>query len=186
MARLFTPDGKQEADPAAVSALAQGLGLTLRHLPLPDDPDTAALLARPELSQEEQARLLQRLDASLGQAVQAPAGAGRDLVAFHADLPELPRLRQQFTQVHTHADHEVRYILAGTGYFGVVRGDSSQVLLEAGPGDYLEVPAGAEHWFALGADPRLKALRVFSREKHWVADYTGRRADPALLALLQA
>jgi 1,2-dihydroxy-3-keto-5-methylthiopentene dioxygenase len=43
-----------------------------------------------------------------------------------------------------------------------------------------------EHWFALGPDPGLKALRLFSREKQWVADYTGRQADPALLGLLQA
>lgn len=186
MARLFTPDGKYEADPATVNALARSLGLTLRHLPLPQDPQTAALLARPELDPAQQAQLLQHLDASLGQAVQPPAGAGRDLVAFHADLPELPRLRQQFAQVHTHTDHEVRYILAGTGYFGVVRADGSQVLLEAGPGDYLEVPAGTEHWFALGPDPGLKALRLFSREKQWVADYTGRQADPTLLGLLQA
>ncbi len=72
MARLFTPDGKYEADPATVNALARSLGLTLRHLPLPQDPHTAALLARPELDPAQQAQLLQYLDASLGQAVPAP------------------------------------------------------------------------------------------------------------------
>lgn len=184
MARLITLDGRQESDPAKVAALARSLGLTLRHLPLPDDPATTALLARRELDPIEREELLQALDKQLGEAVQGGDGASRDLLVVHEALPDLAALRQQFVRVHTHADDEVRYILAGTGYFGVLGADGGQVLLEAGPGDYLAVPAGAEHWFALGAAPRLKALRIFSGESRWAADYTGRQADPALLALL--
>lgn len=186
MAHLITPDGRQETDPARIAALAQDLGLALHCQPLPSDPATAALLARPELDPEEQEQLLRQLDSHLGQAVQGGPGASRDLVVLHKAVPDLTHLRQQFSRVHTHADDEIRYILAGTGYFGIVRADGSQVLLETGPGDYLAVPAGPEHWFALGANPQLKALRIFSRESRWVADYTGRQADPALLALLQS
>lgn len=186
MTRLITADGRQESDPKKVAALAQELGLTLHYQPLPATPEITALLARSALAPSEQQQLLQELDRELGEAVQGAAGAGRDLVVLHEAVPDLAALRQQFVRVHTHADDEIRYILAGTGYFGIVRADGSQVLLETGPGDYLAVPAGAEHWFALGANPQLKALRIFSRESHWAADYTGRQADPALLALLQA
>lgn len=183
MARLFTADGRQEDRPEAVIAAAAALGLHLRHLPLPAEPLLQRHLAASSLSPAEQEELLTHLDQHLGAAVQAPAEAGRDLVLLDRDTPKLEELRQQFARLHTHADDEVRYILEGVGYFGIVLGDGEQILLETGPGDYLEVPAGTEHWFALGANPRLKALRVFHQQQSWSADYTGRSAHPRLAAL---
>jgi 1,2-dihydroxy-3-keto-5-methylthiopentene dioxygenase len=66
----------------------------------------------------------------------------RDMVVIHEDIPGLADMLGKFDKIHTHSDDEVRYILAGTGYFGFVEADGKQFLLEVS-GDYINVPANA-------------------------------------------
>jgi 1,2-dihydroxy-3-keto-5-methylthiopentene dioxygenase len=40
-------------------------------------------------------------------------------------------------------------------------------------GDLISVPAGTRHWFDAGERPFFTALRVFSDQSGWVAQYTG-------------
>ena len=40
-------------------------------------------------------------------------------------------------------------------------------------GDLLSVPANMKHWFDTGAEPHLKAIRLFTTPEGWVAQYTG-------------
>lgn len=200
MARLIHPDGTVVAAPAAVVRAVAALGAHLDWRPPPSR--IVDLLTKPVLAEAEKATVLAAVDAhvapwverlvrrgrergGLGSeaAAEAPSPApARDLVVLHEGIPNLAALREQFATPHRHDDDEVRYVVDGVGYFGFVAPDGSQGLLEVAAGDYLEVPAGAEHWFALGADPRLKAVRYFLGAPAWEASYTSTSVMPALKA----
>jgi len=80
----------------------------------------------------------------------------------------------KFAKIHLHTDDEVRYILAGRGYFGFVEPDDGQFLVEVAAGDYINVPANTEHWFEMRDSGRIKAVRYFIDTSGWTPVYTGR------------
>jgi len=65
------------------------------------------------------------------------------MVVIHEAIPGLADMLAKFDKIHLHTDDEVRYILAGKGYFGFVEPDGKQFLLEVSAGDYINVPANA-------------------------------------------
>jgi 1,2-dihydroxy-3-keto-5-methylthiopentene dioxygenase len=91
---------------------------------------------------------------------------------LHPETPNLDTLLSKFERCHTHADDEVRYIIDGEGVFGFVRPDGSQVELTVQAEEYINVPAGTEHWFHLTDYKRIKAIRYFSGTEGWVPEYT--------------
>lgn len=93
-----------------------------------------------------------------------------------SDDPEWPAkaaaARQKFLAEHTHDDDEVRFFVEGAGIFYLhVDGKVFAVLCEAG--DLLSVPKGITHWFDMGAEPSVAAIRFFHDEDGWVGDFTG-------------
>ena len=44
-------------------------------------------------------------------------------------------------------------------------------------GDLLSVPANTTHWFDLGPNPHVKAIRIFIDPAGWVANYTESGVD---------
>ncbi|MEC4818987.1 MAG: hypothetical protein SAK29_37790 [Scytonema sp. PMC 1069.18] len=42
------------------------------------------------------------------------------------------------------------------------------------PEEYINVPAGTEHWFYLTSAQRIKAVRYFTGTQGWVPQYTGK------------
>ncbi|ASC69780.1 Acireductone dioxygenase [Halomicronema hongdechloris C2206] len=151
------------------------LGIELNHWPLGDEPEMGSLLAQPALDEAEKATVLEALDTYF-ETLKATAGyQSRDLIALHPQVPNLEALLAKFDKIHTHADDEVRYIIDGEGVFGFVRPDGSQVRLTVQPEEYINVPAGTEHWFYLTAARRIKAIRYFSGTDGWTPEYTGRQ-----------
>jgi 1,2-dihydroxy-3-keto-5-methylthiopentene dioxygenase len=94
-------------------------------------------------------------------------------IIISSNSKNLLAILTKFDKVHTHADDEVRYIVAGEGIFGFVRPDGSQVELTVQPQEYINVPAGTEHWFLLTPARRIKAVRYFCGTDGWVPEYTG-------------
>lgn len=93
-----------------------------------------------------------------------------------SDDPEWPAkaaaARQKFLSEHTHDDDEVRFFVEGAGVFYLhVDGKVYAVLCEAG--DLLSVPKGITHWFDMGAEPSVAAIRFFHDGEGWVGDFTG-------------
>ncbi|WP_436774805.1 1,2-dihydroxy-3-keto-5-methylthiopentene dioxygenase [Yinghuangia sp. YIM S09857] len=93
-----------------------------------------------------------------------------------SDDPEWPAkaaaAREKFLSEHTHDDDEVRFFVEGAGIFYLhVDGRVFAVLCEAG--DLLSVPKGITHWFDMGAEPSVAAIRFFHDEDGWVGDFTG-------------
>ena len=172
MARIISPDGKETRELPAIQARLADIGITLRSWPAPADTHAQTLLDKPALDDAEKAALLAAVDHRF-QELQREAGyTTRDMIVLHENIPGLGDMLGKFDKVHYHTDDEVRYILAGKGYFGFVEKDGNQFMLEVSAGDYINVPANTEHWFTLGDSTRIKAVRYFIDTSGWTPVYT--------------
>ncbi len=97
-----------------------------------------------------------------------------DVIALTADHPKKDELRDKFLHEHTHDDFEVRFFVDGRGLFNL-RKDGKVYAMLCERGDLLSVPAGTTHWFDMGPNPSLKAIRLFTTPEGWVASFTGDR-----------
>ncbi|MGK7904425.1 MAG: acireductone dioxygenase [Hormoscilla sp.] len=149
------------------------LKIQLHRWPVGDSPRLQSLLAQASLSKEEKTEVLTGLDGYFQQLQQKDGYKSRDLIVLHPDVPNLDGILSKFDRMHTHADDEVRYIIDGEGVFGFVLPDGSQMELTVQPEEYINVPAGTEHWFYLTPQRRIKALRYFTGTEGWVPQYTG-------------
>lgn len=110
-----------------------------------------------------------------------------DVISIAPDNPNKAAIREKFLQEHTHDDFEVRFFVEGQGMFYLREHGKVHAML-CTRGDLISVPAGIKHWFDMGSEPALKAIRLFAIPEGWVATFTGDRiADrfPSLDALEQ-
>ncbi|MAI61317.1 MAG: cupin [Micavibrio sp. TMED27] len=95
-----------------------------------------------------------------------------DILRVNEETPNKPAIRAKFLNEHTHSEDEVRFFVDGAGSFYLrLEGRVHIVLCERG--DLISVPAGVQHWFDMGADPRITALRFFDNQEGWVPHFTG-------------
>jgi 1,2-dihydroxy-3-keto-5-methylthiopentene dioxygenase len=181
MAILRLETGETLTDAAAIATELAPLCIGLNYWST--GTDVQALLAQQTLSEDEKEQVLVGLDHYFEELKTDLGYTSRDLIVLHPDVPNLEVMLAKFDQVHTHADDEVRYIVDGEGMFGFVRPDGSQVELTVQPAEYINVPAGTEHWFCLTASRRVKAVRYFAGTDGWTPEYTG---TPIKFATLQA
>jgi len=94
-----------------------------------------------------------------------------DVVVLSPQTPNVEHLLAMFRKEHYHPDDEVRLIVDGSGVF-TIRGKDDQLFeVAVSPGDLLVVPARAWHWFDLGEDRTIKAVRLFQTPAGWTAIY---------------
>jgi 1,2-dihydroxy-3-keto-5-methylthiopentene dioxygenase len=99
-----------------------------------------------------------------------------DVVDVTPETPGLDDMLARFDKEHTHAEDEVRFILAGRGIF-FLHLEGKVVSVEVGPGDMLRVPRGTTHWFTLCEDRRIRAVRWFQDPSGWTPHYTDSGVD---------
>jgi 1,2-dihydroxy-3-keto-5-methylthiopentene dioxygenase len=174
MARMILPDGKENTDFNFIQARLHKLGITLKRWPAPENAHAQKLLAQQALNDAEKEELLRSVDNRFEELKRDKGYATRDMIVIHEAVPGLADLLAKFDKIHLHTDDEVRYILAGKGYFGFVEPDGNQFLLEVAAGDYINVPANTEHWFEMKDSQRIKAVRYFIDTKGWTPVYTQR------------
>jgi 1,2-dihydroxy-3-keto-5-methylthiopentene dioxygenase len=174
MARMIFPDGKENTDFSFIQSRLHKLGITLKRWPAPEAGRAQALLNQQALNDGEKEELLKSVDNRFDELKRDKGYATRDMVVIHEAIPGLADMLAKFDKIHLHTDDEVRYILAGKGYFGFVEPDGSQFLLEVSAGDYINVPANTEHWFEMKDSARIKAVRYFIDTKGWTPVYTQR------------
>ena len=108
----------------------------------------------------------------LGDLKQRGGYSTADVIAVMPDNPQRAALREKFLEEHTHSEDEVRFFVAGRGAFYLHIGDRVLVVV-CEQGDLLQVPANTQHWFDMGPEPKLVAIRIFTRADGWVARFTG-------------
>lgn len=169
MAKIRYPDGRTVTDLQEVQAALAPLSVQVSHWPVTAE---AALVEKPALSAEDKASLLSALDGYF-QKLQAEAGyQSRDLIVLHPEVEGLDAMLAKFDRCHTHDDDEVRYVVDGEGVFGFVLPNGKQLHLTVEAGEFINVPAGTEHWFYLTEQRRIKAVRYFTGTEGWVPHYT--------------
>ncbi len=171
MAILRIDDGNVITDLQAIAQELAPLKVQLSYWPI-DNSQVQSLLDRPALDDAEKEQVLVGLDHYFEPLKTRDGYTSRDLIVLYPEVPNLDALLAKFNAVHTHADDEVRYIVDGEGVFGFVRPDGSQVELTMQPQEFINVPAGTEHWFYLTASRRVKAVRYFIGMEGWVPEYT--------------
>jgi 1,2-dihydroxy-3-keto-5-methylthiopentene dioxygenase len=172
MASLRLDNGTVLTDLAEIGQKLAPLNIQLNHWPI-DDASLQNTLAKRALDDGEKEQVLVGLDRYFQRLQQSDGYTCRDLIVIHADVPNIDVMLAKFDKVHTHADDEVRYIVDGEGIFGFVYPDGSQVELTVQAEEYINVPAGTEHWFYLTSSKRVKAVRYFIGMEGWVPAYTG-------------
>ncbi|WP_016949113.1 acireductone dioxygenase [Anabaena sp. PCC 7108] len=174
MAVLKLENGTFYTDLMNISQELAPLNIQINHWTVANNPEIKGLLAQDSLNEQEKEQVLKALDSYFEQLKQIAGYTTRDLVVLHSGIPNLDGLLAKFEKIHTHADDEVRYIIDGEGIFGFVLPDDSQVELTVQPEEYINVPAGTEHWFYLTPVKRVKAVRYFITTEGWTPQYTGR------------
>lgn len=173
MARIRLENGAEIAGAIEAAAVLAPLGVRFEPLPPGADPDARDLLARPLLDAEEKERLLGLLDPAIAHIAGPEGLRTRDLVVLDASLPGLDAALAPFARCHRHDDHETRWIVDGEGTFGFVLPDGGQMAVTIEAGEFIQVPAGVEHWFVLTPLRRIKAVRHFTDKAGWVPRYSG-------------
>jgi 1,2-dihydroxy-3-keto-5-methylthiopentene dioxygenase len=95
-----------------------------------------------------------------------------DILRVNAATQDKPAIRAKFLNEHTHSEDEVRFFVEGAGIFYLrVEGKVYMTLCERG--DLISVPAGITHWFDMGPEPEITAIRFFDNKEGWVPHFTG-------------
>lgn len=97
-----------------------------------------------------------------------------DVIRVTPATPNLPAIRDKFLREHTHHEDEVRFFVEGEGLFWFHTDTPEEEIfsVRCTAGDLLTVPANTKHWFDLGPEPRVSAIRIFTDQAGWVPHYT--------------
>jgi 1,2-dihydroxy-3-keto-5-methylthiopentene dioxygenase len=99
----------------------------------------------------------------------------QDEVQLSKATPNLDVVMKKFDDEHTHADDEIRFVLAGEGVFDIRDHEDRMIRVVVEAGDLIVVPAGVNHRFELTAQCHIHCVRLFKDEAGWVPQY---RHDP--------
>lgn len=94
-----------------------------------------------------------------------------DVLTLYPETPDLETVLTRFDRKHTHAEHEIRFCIQGSGIFHLFPVNGQPVDIEMHGGDFISLPAGIPHYFTMTRERRMTCIRCFQREDGWVASY---------------
>lgn len=173
MAILRLENSTTHSELSDITRELAALNIELKYSPVGKKLELAGLLEKDTLSHLEKTQVLGAVSSHFEEVKRSAGCVWRDLMLLHPGSPNLYPLIASCDRPHTHTDSEALYILDGEGIFGFVRPDGSQVELLVRAGEYINIPAGTEHWFCPAASLQIKAVRYFTTAEGWVPQYTG-------------
>lgn len=131
-----------------------------------------------DLSQvNDQEQILKAYSSDVQRIMQAGGYQSADVIAVNEQTPGIEEIRKKFLSEHTHSEDEIRFFVDGQGLFWFNLENGPVISLLCQKGELLSVPAGTKHWFDLGKNPFVKAIRIFTSKEGWVANYTHSNID---------
>lgn len=164
---IFSDDNAKQAlsisrDPHQISEQLKAVGVRFEQWQTRDDI----------VAGDTQETVLRAYDSDVKRLIAEQGYQSVDVISIASDNPQKDALRLKFLDEHTHSEDEVRFFVQGQGLFALHIGDKVyEVCCEKG--DLLSVPANTTHWFDLGPQPDLVAIRFFNNPDGWIANYTG-------------
>jgi 1,2-dihydroxy-3-keto-5-methylthiopentene dioxygenase len=104
--------------------------------------------------------------------IDASGYAGAQVFSVSGDHPQKAQLRAQFLDEHRYSEDAACFFLAGQGLFSLHIGDYVYAV-RCEKNDLLVVPAGLPHWFDMGENPHVVALRLFNAKTVRVPEFSG-------------
>ena len=164
MATVRVPDkGLQLTDADEIRRFLQTRGVWYEHRPIGSVPDDGS-----------DTEVLQAAGSWLKPFMEQNGYRTADVIRVTPATPNLPAIRDKFLREHTHSEDEVRFFVEGDGLFWFHKDTPEEEVfsVRCTAGDLLTVPAHTKHWFELGPDPRVCAIRIFTDQAGWVPHYT--------------
>jgi 1,2-dihydroxy-3-keto-5-methylthiopentene dioxygenase len=120
----------------------------------------------------DQATVIEAYRSSIDRLMDECGYQSVDVIRVERGAPNAAAMRAKFLEEHRHSEDEVRFFVEGRGAFYLHVGERVyQVICVRG--DLIGVPEGTRHWFDMGPDPELTAVRLFVNPDGWVAQFTG-------------
>ncbi len=95
-----------------------------------------------------------------------------DVIDIYPTTPNLDAMLAKFDKEHWHDEDEVRFIIEGLGIFHIHPEKGPVVAITVTAGDLIVVPKDTKHWFHLGENRRIRAIRLFQNTSGWAPRYT--------------
>ena len=93
------------------------------------------------------------------------------VLSVTSDHPQKAEWRARFLDERRCSEDEVHFFIAGQGLFNLHVGDYVYAV-RCEKNDLLGVPAGMAHWFDMGENPHVVALRLFNTATGSVPEFT--------------
>jgi 1,2-dihydroxy-3-keto-5-methylthiopentene dioxygenase len=94
------------------------------------------------------------------------------VISVNSSHPQKNELRARYRNEQVHPADELRAFVAGRGLLMLHIGEYVYAVL-CEKNDRIAIPAGTRHWFDLGENPQLVAIRLFNKPEGAVAALTG-------------
>ena len=132
----------------------------------------ASLIEKDALNTEQKQQILDCLQSRIDEEKRKVGYQSADVVTLCPTVPNLDAILEPFKREHYHTENEIRLVVDGAGVFSINPRTAPAFDVAMVPGDFISVPAGTWHWFNLGAERRIKAVRIFESLEGWAAIYT--------------
>ncbi len=90
-----------------------------------------------------------------------------DQIHLQTDTPNLSELSDKFFTEHLHTDEEIRFVIAGSGFFDLRDKTDAWMRVHVEAGDMIIVPADKYHRFALDSARTITCKRLFQDDRGW-------------------
>ncbi len=143
-------------------------------------PTLAPLVKKDLLAPEEKTQVLSAYEKELERLKVEKGYIDNDMICLCPQTPQINELLSKFDKDHYHTDDEVRFIFSGRGIFGFEGKNQEKFTIEVTGGDYIVIPAYNWHWFTLGENRDIKAIRLFQDKSGWVPNYRQGNEAPSV------